>query len=260
MNLNDIKNILPTTVVENLLGPASDAIGKALGSALYLGLGWLIKPGIVKKAELDDFSYKVNKKYQQIPAINRSDEKSGLALKAMEESKYQLNEEILREMFSQLIANSVDNRHNNDVSPRFATVLSQLSGTDAKFFKFLVQNCNGDIPYGYLIEYTKEYGPYHPITHKLYLSSGQSSTHLFSKVPQATVDTLSSLGLINYSEDKFPASKEFDHKYSIIENYIRHQVSSYTEVLKPEKLELIEFKQGNIEVSEFGKRFANAIL
>lgn len=257
MDPNDIKNILPPSVVENLLGPASDAIGKALGGALYWSFGWLIKRGIIKKAEFDDLARKTNEKYQQIPETNRSNEKSGLALKALEESKYQLNEEILREMFSQLIANSVDNRRNNDISPRFATVLSQLSGTDAKFFKFLVQDCSGDIPYGYLIEYTKKYVSYYPISDKYYLAS---STPLFAQVPQPTIDTLSSLGLINHSENKLPAGKEFDYKYSTIEKNLRHQVSLYTESHKSEKREPIEFKQGNIEVSEFGKKFANAIL
>lgn len=252
MNPEDVKALLPPSVVENLLGPASDAIGKTLGGVLYGIFQWPIKYGIVKKAEFDDLARKTSKKYQEIPQQNRSDAKAGLALKALEESKYQLNEEELREMFAQLIASSFDNRINNIISPRFATVLSQLSGTDAKFFKTIVNEWRGDIPYGYMIERTEEWGPYRTISFKWY----QSGATTMSMLPNVTVDTLTSLGIVNQSEDSYPSNDFFDKKYSYIENSIR--TNKYEQIDNSNKL--IEFKRGHIEYTSFGRELANCVL
>lgn len=256
MNPEDVKALLPPSVVENLLGPASDAIGKTLGGVLYGIFQWPIKYGIVKKAEFDDLAYRTSQKYKEIPQQNRTSEKAGLALKALEESKYQLNEKELREMFAQLIANSFDNRITPRISPRFSTILSQLSSLDADFFKFIATEYQNTVVYGYFIQHDNDHwGPYRNISLKYYDSSRKFGKKMLGSFPTESVDTLSSLGIIKEDEMSIPAAPIFNEKYTELEQRIRHSIFETI----PDN-ELVEFQKGCVRLTSFGKDFANCVL
>lgn len=256
MDFNDWKDFLPTSVVENLLGPSSDAIGKTLGGILYWTFQLPIKYGIVKKAEFDQLAQETSKKLKKIPEENKSADKLGLVLKALEESKYQLNEEELRKMFAQLIASTLDNRKNTVISPRFATILSQLSGKDAEFFKLLVEENHGDLLYGYLIGRKEEYGAYQTITDKMY---EQNRTSIRS-LPISSVNVLESLGLVKDFETSYPSNNIADATYQHIEKSLHSLNSKFHNPFQDCSNDIIEFKHCHVELTSFGANFSRCVL
>lgn len=139
--VNEDKNIkinidgIPETTKEELLNPPAKLIGQAISGGLYYLLNPLLKHNIIKKHELELFSEEVQKKTSNVPEEKRDDSKLGLALKALEDSKYQLNSKELREMFASLIASSINKDINDSVEPSFSSILKDLSHEDALLLK-----------------------------------------------------------------------------------------------------------------------------
>lgn len=251
MNVNiDPNKFLPTEAINNLLGPSSKALGHSLGALFYFIFQKPIKYGIIKEKEFDDLASKTSKELEQIPPEDKDSSKSGLIMKAMEEAQYQLNEEDLRQMFANLIASSANRQKNSFITPRFATVLSQLGADDARFFKLIVQDAHYLLTYGYLIEYIeKKFGPYHNLTDKFFMTSNGN----FMRLPQESVDVLSSLGLIKDTDLSYPDGEDINNIYTKIESTLKTYATSKNK-------ELIEFKKGSITITAFGELFAKAVL
>lgn len=148
--------LVPKELITNLLGPATKSIGEGLGGITNFVMGPLRKLNVVSEKSYQDFVEKINSKTDDIPIENRDASKLGLALKAMEDARYQLEEEEMREYFANLLAGLVDNRINQNASPRFSTILSELTTDEANMLAKLhklhatptvtlrVQRPNGD--------------------------------------------------------------------------------------------------------------------
>lgn len=109
---NNLINIelIPKDSLQKLVDPTFQSIGTALGDVLdgifNLTLGKLRKYNIVQDSDLTNFTDKVNSKSGDIPNEYRDQTKMGLVLKALDSSPYQLNEEVMRELFANLIAST----------------------------------------------------------------------------------------------------------------------------------------------------------
>ena len=90
---------------------------------------------IVNEHHLEEFKDNIYNNLSQIPEDNRDASKLGLVLKAFEEAKYQLDGKELRNYFSNLVSSSVDGRKNSSITPRYASVLSQLGKDEATILK-----------------------------------------------------------------------------------------------------------------------------
>lgn len=133
-------DIIPESTKEEALNPSANLIGQAVRGVLHLALDPLVKLNIVRNQSLKDFEEQIQNKNEAIPIENRDSSKFGLALKALEDSKYQLDSEQLREMFATLISSTLDNRTNSIVQPSFSTVLKDLSPEDAIILLKFVEN------------------------------------------------------------------------------------------------------------------------
>lgn len=133
--LKTLSDSLPSSTKELLFNPAADAIGRGIGGILYWVFQKPIKLGIIKQHEFEDLANKLAKGFEAIPEINRDDSKMGLAIKTLENSKYSLDSEILRKMFANLLAGTVDNRVNGKISPLFPTILGNMSTENAAFIQ-----------------------------------------------------------------------------------------------------------------------------
>lgn len=147
----DIYNALPENTKEAFLNPTAQSIGDAMGGAVKFILTPFRMLGIIGDQVYDDFKSKITKKSKDIPLENRDSSKLGLVLKAIEESRYQLNEDLLREIYANLVVSSVDNRKNNKITPRYATALSQLGVDDVRFLQKLYFAEYHNFPCGRLI-------------------------------------------------------------------------------------------------------------
>lgn len=105
-------NFLPQSTQELLMNPTAKNIGNTLGgisetilSPINLGTTWA-------NAHIRKFKQSIIDNVKKIPEENRDSSKINLAMKTIEDSKYQISDDNLREMFAKLIAASIDKRNN----------------------------------------------------------------------------------------------------------------------------------------------------
>ena len=210
------KDFLPQSTIEYLVNPAAKTIGQALDGVATVLCWPLLKLRIIQKTKLEQFTKEIREKNKHIPVENRDSSKIGLAVRAIEEARYQLNEDDIRNLYVNLIASTVDNRKNNVVSPRLATVVSQFSLSEAKFLKLIYQQGGQQLPYGQLrLDIGNSYGYTFPA--KIAIDDNSNIVNDFN----SSLDILVSLGVVN---DKSTRLAKSDDDYTTIEKCLRTAV------------------------------------
>lgn len=90
--------------------------------------------------QLKQFEKELEEKVSNIPEDNIQMPNSRLVFSAMEAVQYIISEEKIREMFTNLIASSVDFRYEQYTHIAFVEMLKQMLPTDAMVFKKIVDN------------------------------------------------------------------------------------------------------------------------
>ncbi|KRK56221.1 hypothetical protein FC31_GL001409 [Limosilactobacillus antri DSM 16041] len=135
-----IWSILPEKAQENLVNPSAKAIGDGVGGIFTWVFHKPIEYMAVEQAKVESLKHMTAEKLSKIPENKMDFSKSGLMVKALEDSKYSLDSEIMREYFSTLIAKAANKDTANKVSPYFSTILSNMSASDAHFLsKFKIK-------------------------------------------------------------------------------------------------------------------------
>lgn len=216
------KAFLPQSTIEYLLNPTAETIGQSL-DGIATALCWpLLKLRIIQKNKLKQFAEEIRNKNDQIPVENRDSSKIGLAIKAIEEARYQLNEDDVRQMYVNLISSTVDNRKNNLVNPRLATVVTQFGPDEAKFLKLLYQQDGQQLPYGQLrLDLGNSFGYTFPT--KIAIDSNSKIVNSFN----SSLDILVSLGITNDKQSNRLAQS--DDKYTTIEKILRATINKPAE-------------------------------
>ncbi|MCG6528370.1 DUF4393 domain-containing protein, partial [Vibrio parahaemolyticus] len=131
-----VYEVLPEETKKELFSPPAKALGFGAGNLVDLFFFPINYANILATGKLKEIQNKTNKKIERKKEAGvYSENKIGLAAKAIEESKYQLDSEILQDFFSELIANSLDINYEDKISPYCATLLSNLSESDALFLR-----------------------------------------------------------------------------------------------------------------------------
>lgn len=257
----NIVSIIPKEVFIDLLGPSSKYLGEGLGGLINFTMLPFRKLNIITEKSYQDFCYKINEKTKNIPLENRDDSKLGLSIKATEDSKYQLNEEILRDQFANLIANTLDNRKNNVITPRFSTILSQLSVSDANLlFKiFLNGGCVAAKDVTFENINTRIYVI--PFNFILIHYDGTFENGA------ASLDNLLSLGILKIQRETLvdehhtKSYMNFDMNFKNSKIYADYFSSPENQLYNPENptIEMIASPLA-IELTDFGKSFCNVII
>lgn len=244
----DVYNSLPLSTQEAMLNPAAKTLGEALNGAATVICSPLIILGAVSKSLLKKFSTEIENKINKIPSENRDISKFGLVIKAMEESRYQLNKDDIRKMYVNLISSTVDNRKNNVVNPRLATVVAQFGSDEAHLIKQLAHSESELLLTSQLwaVEGNSDYW----ITPR-FLSIDDQITSEFA----SSIDTLKSLGVINDFLDRALTEAKYQDKYNNMEKNIERlkQILGHHE-------KTTKFKNGYIQLSNFGSDLARCIF
>lgn len=127
--------------------PALNVFGEGLSGVLYFIFHKPIEYKVVHQAELADFTERMTQKIKQIPNEYRDSSKYSLVLETLQNSVYQLNEEELRELFANLVASLTDRQKNEDITPRYVYILSQLGLKDALLLEELVTQDDNKLYY-----------------------------------------------------------------------------------------------------------------
>lgn len=143
----DINISLMPDLVDSLVEPSAKTVGNAFNDVVEcvgnFVLSSIRKYNLAKEYELKDFEQQLNRKINAIPEENKDTSKIGFTLKALEDSRYQLSEELMRTYFSNLIADTLDSSKNSNFSPKFSDILSNLGVNEAVILEKMFNNTSG---------------------------------------------------------------------------------------------------------------------
>ena len=87
------------------------------------------------------FEKEMEKKYNSIPEEDRIEPQLHIVGPTMESLKYNIMDDDLAELFSNLLVSDMDRRTQNLCTPAFVKVIEQLSPADARVFKTIFNEC-----------------------------------------------------------------------------------------------------------------------
>lgn len=201
MNLGEFKELyelIPDESLGKFWNPILSSLGEGFGGIFYWMFHKPIEYKVIRKAALKDFVIQMSQKMNEIPEDFRDPSKLGLVLETLQNSVYQLNQEEIRAMFANLVANLADKRKNSTITPRYVYILSQLGYDDAVFLRELVHQ-NGEsvlharkanVNNGSINKYISDYF--------LYFSGEKKVLSGF----EPTINVLESLGIIKETDEK----------------------------------------------------------
>lgn len=136
--------------VKNLTDAPTQNIGKTFADIWYLVFG-----GISQKAEkkrlqyahdLEKFREQLDQSIDEIPDDKKLEPSLQTTAQALENSKYCVSSEILREMFTKLISGSMNSDTASLAHPSFPEILKQLSPSDALLLQDLFLSSQSSFP------------------------------------------------------------------------------------------------------------------
>lgn len=249
--------------IEEGITPVTKSLGSSIGNTISvaweLAFGGLdTKLQKVKYKRLKDvesFRQELNSKINKIPLENVTEAEMHIVGPTLEASKYYFEKEDLRNMFSSLIASSVDKTKSTLVHPSFVEIIKQLSSIDAKNILFLSKESKFPI-----------------VKYKLITNTGSASTVLdnilINQIEENTLNldsvnicstslvNLERLGLlyIVYDEwiDKFDYTIFTNTNYfNALQTHITTHNTGYTSV---------DIKKGYVELTPLGINFVKSCL
>lgn len=256
MDLREIlkiaNNRLTNETVNGLLQPSAESIGKALKSILDVFTFPLNMAGIYTNGELEKYKKEIEEEIQRVPLEHRQLDKLNLACETIEKSQYRLSNQTLRKAFAHLIGSTLDDRINGVISPRFTSVLSDLSPEDAWLLKDIASHSNKTILNisGYVFQ-----GEAHYIPNKiLYLEQNYQAFYR----PGNSIDILESLGILKESEIDMTLDTISDEAYlQIIKNINQQEKQNTIKIDLDHKIELLN---RSMTLTEFGKSFIACVV
>lgn len=252
VELNLIPDI-PESTKEELYNPSANLIGQAFRGIVHKVLDPLVRYNIVKDQELLDFTNQVQSRTGSIPIECRDNSKIGLALKAVEDSTYQLNSKILRELFANLIASTVDSRKNNQVLPSFSSVLKDLSSDDAVLLSELSKEKISPIV---TIRIQSDGGLGADIHENIILLEDKILDNPIS------ISSLERAGLISIDiTSKLRSSTNMKRYEEFKKSSIYQKVESDLPFISSEiEFDKISLKEGKIALTPFGQHFVSVVI
>ncbi len=223
------------------------AIGNTFADLWFLVFGGISqsadKRRIKYAAALERLRESVNEKAESIPPENRIDPDLQIAGQALNDAKYCVENEDVREMFANLIASTMDSEKCKQVHPAFSDTIKQLSPVDAKYLS--VFKSDELYPICKYLIYTNS-TTYHIALNNAFFKG--KSEHSFAPLEDSAVsmDVLERLGIIYISYSELLSDKS---RYKIFETCEFY--SNLSEKLKNN--ERIEILEGITGLTDFGK-------
>lgn len=246
----DINDFLPNSTKELLFNKSAKKFGDAVGELAELALFPLNVANAYLAPRAEKFVKSIRCKAEEIPEEERDSSKFGLTLKAIEDAKYQLDDADLRDMFEKIILKSLDKKYNQNLSPRFSSILMQLSSSDANLLKELSFNPVLPVPtvlYGF-----DEGKNIYPILDH-FIGINYSANHIVHN--ESGLNTLESLGLIQV-KDNFEIQEDHIQNFYKQMKYSEYPVKSVDG--KGERD--LRIMNGIIKFTSFGKSLINIVI
>lgn len=257
---------LAKDVYTDVVHPAAQNIGNALG----IFTGWfstvvlfpLKKINIEYEQKAIAWQHQMEKKYNNVPEENRVDPQLNITGPTLESLKYNIMDDDLADMFSNLLVSDMDSTTQGLCTPSFVKVIEQLTPNDAILFKkifnmFIRQNplplCR--------IKYSQKRNSSMTLPYDLvpifYTSIAIPQMDVFAI--SKSIQNLQRLGLIEIIEDVryYKNALIYDEilKSAPVSGVINWAKEALNEEYEPSFL-----SRGYYQVNDFGKDFARVCL
>jgi hypothetical protein len=129
--------------VKNLTDKPTANVGQTFADCWFLVFGGISQAAAKRKLKynyaLDQFEDGLKNKISKIPEEKRIEPDIQKVCPALENAKYCIESEELRNMFSNLISNSMNIDTADLVHPSFGEIIKQMSPLDANVFNFIIK-------------------------------------------------------------------------------------------------------------------------
>lgn len=249
------KNIL-NKAYDDALHPAAKNIGKALGTltstlnALLTPIGWAVY-GFeqIDKVVKESLEHKLSK----VPIENLKEPEANIVIPAYESLRYSLNKEQLKDMYINLIANSMQDDKADNVHPAFVSVVNQLSSFDAEFLRLLFYNKDYQLPKIKIrLQVSKEDTSGIDLLRTLLSPLYFSDCSLLDKY-SFSLDNLERLKIIEIHDDYFLSEP------NIYDDIIK-SIDTDSFLNERDDLNYVNLIKGSIYLTKFGEQFVNSVF
>ncbi len=238
--------------VNNLTGKPTETIGQVLSDCLFLVFGGISQKAEIKRVKyavaLKEFSKELEKKVESIPEERRLEPNTHTVCTALESMRYCVEEVELRNMFSTLIANSMDKEMFEIVHPSYGDIIKQLTSYDAKLLLWMKDQ--EAIPMVRFRVNNKVKNEYLQLP-TIYMEYGVDTIEML----QVSLENMSRLKLIDLNLDAAYSDKQLYEIIKKMENYNKDKASVESRL---EEDKVLDEELGSIEISQFGRKFIDA--
>ena len=200
---------LPESVdnaIKNVTDLPTQGIGQTLSDCWFLAFGGISQAAEKKRVkyakDLEKFKKELEDSLETVPEQRRKEPTTQMVLKTLDEAKYCVEEEDLRQLFVTLLTSATDSGKN--VHPSFAQIIGQMSSNDAKLLQCF--NGNNEQPICNIKCYlNKEKTSYDIVVRNIFLSG---SSEMMPNEKNISISSLQHLGLIEMSFTEYFSNED----------------------------------------------------
>lgn len=214
---------------------------------------WANKKRFDMERKLEDYKAKIMAECAKIAPNKVLDPKLSIVGPALEASRFYIEEDILRDMFAKLIANSMNADKAKFTNGAFVEIIKQMCPLDAIILKTFLTTT--EQPACRVIERADNnpLGTYKILIDLLYIMPNQSIYDADSQVQNTiSLNNLSRLGLLEYDVGAVCPSLKPDSLYKPYEEFMSNLVKKE----HPNS----DFKRGAVKITALGQAFISACL
>lgn len=270
MTEHKIKLEIPDCIskpIEEGITPVTKSLGSSIGNTI--SVAWelafggldakLEKAKYKRQKDVESFRKELDSKINKIPLENVTEAEMHIVGPTLEASKYYFEKEDLRNMFSSLIASSVDRSKSNLVHPSFVEIIKQLSSIDAQNIILLSKNFNNSTSFpivNYQLKTTN--GSIATTLKNILINQIEGNIINFDSANTCSTSlvNLERLGLIYIVYDAWPS--DFNYNIFTDTNYF---VDLQTEIRNSNtKYNSVDIQKGYVELTPLGINFVQVCL
>ena len=234
--------------------PLTDIWDATVGS--WIGF-WADKKRLDRQLKFEDYKNKILTECGKIPEDKKLEPQLSIIGPALEASKFYIDEEILRDMFAKLIANSMNADKQQFINAAFVEIIKQMSPVDANILKTFIKNKQQ--PISRFIEYREIPGQgiqkdqYFPLVDLVYTIPEIDSINNANLIANGiSINNLSRLGLLDCTLFGLGECLAEDNMYALHQQIMNDKI-------KIQHLN-VDMIKGLVKITPLGTAFINSCM
>ncbi len=248
VDLTDVANKIYDDVAHKPLKCVGDAVGTVLDFFNNTVLYPMQKYNLYAKSKLEEYANELKNKAKEIPLENLVYPRVNILGPTIEALKYNLNEEYIKELFTNILVSDMDDRKQSKVLPAYIELIKQLSQNDAKMLEYFKENSIKNAPIFKIKYLNKDGGFIYPNNNIILINKANNDV-----LESIIIDNLSRLKLIEIS------FSEYRNDSTIYDKAFK-EISFFKDInLLPPNIEL-GYSKGLLKITSFGQNFIDVCL